>query len=254
MTKNYIGFYNGMGHSDTKYSVGVSSSVNGTSFSRSVRPLLTPRTGLFDSHGLNAPFPVRVGDQFYVYYAGFNGVAYNGIGVAVLNLDMTVVQRPRAPIIGLSGSGWESAKVFRPFVILDEAEPDPDRRFKMYYTGAGADGKNYSGVAFSPDGITGWTRYSGNPVLSPSASGWDSQWTMAEWISKIDDQYVMLYNGFDGAKIQTGYATSASNFRRKMIAWVGLADSGQISPAAPDIADDSYLIIYGVPRPGASTK
>lgn len=47
---------------------------------------------------------------------------------------------------------------------------------------------------------------------------------------------------------------SASNFRRKMIAWVGLADSGQISPASPKIADDSYLIIYGAPRPGADTK
>lgn len=206
----YLGFYNGMNLANSNYAVGISSSDDGMNFSRSVTPLLLPRPGLFDSNGLNAPFPVRVGNQIYVYYAGFNGIAYNGIGVAVINADMTIAQRPRSPIIGLSGAGWESKKIFRPFVVLDEEEPDPARRFKMYYTGAGADGKNYSGVAFSADGINGWTRYSGNPVLSPGA-GWESQWVMAEWISKINGQYVMLYNGFDGSKIQTGYAT-APNF------------------------------------------
>lgn len=210
MRAKHIGFYNGMNVANSNYAIGVSSSWDGVSFSRSVTPLLLPRPGLFDSHGLNAPHPVQVGDQIHVYYAGFNGTAYNGIGVAVLNPDLTIVERPRAPILGFSGTGWESAKIFRPFVILDEVEVDPAKRFKMFYTGAGSDGKNYSGIAFSPDGIKGWVRYSGNPVLSPSGSGWDSLWTMAEHVSKIGTEYVMLYNGYDGVKIQTGYATSAS--------------------------------------------
>lgn len=204
-----LGFYNGMNVSDSRYCIGVSTSVDGERFSRSLRALLVPRPGMFDSDGLNGPCPVRVGEQIYIYYAGFNGTAYNGIGVAVLNPDLTVACRPRWPLLSLTGAGWESSKIFRPFVIYDPDDADAGRRFKMYYTGAGADGKNFSGVAFSADGITNWTRFTGNPVLSPSASGWDSQWAMAEHVSKICDKWVMLYNGFDGNAIQTGYATSS---------------------------------------------
>ncbi|OZI74028.1 hypothetical protein CAL22_05880 [Bordetella genomosp. 12] len=46
----------------------------------------------------------------------------------------------------------------------------------------------------------------------------------------------------------------ASNFRRKMIAWVGLAGSDQVGPGPVVMSEPAYPFIYGVPRQNAAAQ
>lgn len=205
-----IGFYNGLNKSEKVFSIGTASSEDGVDWGRSVTPLLQARENLFDSKGMNAPFPIQVGKFIYVYYAGYNGVKWGGIGLAIMTEDFRIISRPRTPVLktGQSGS-WDDMKVFRPYVTVTN-NPDQSKRFMMYYTGSDSTGINKGGIAYSADGIN-WVKSSINPVISNgSLNDFDSQWAMPEYITKVNETYYMLYNGYDGDKIQTGYATSTN--------------------------------------------
>lgn len=207
----WLGFYNGLNNEYPVFSIGSTTSVDKINWGRSTNPLLTARENLFDSHGLNGPFPVKVGDLIYLYYAGYNGKKWSGIGLAILTKDLHIVSRPRQPVLSLGESGsWDDSKIFRPVIIYDPNSIDPQKRFIMYYTGADSTGVNKGGIAFSEDGLK-WIKSKSNPVLDNGKSGdFDSLWAMPENIKKVDGIYYMLYNGYNGDRIQTGLATSDS--------------------------------------------
>jgi hypothetical protein len=62
----------------------------------------------------------------------------------------------------------------------------------------------------SPAGASNWIKNAGNPVLTPSASGWDSQFVSSPSVIRVGSNYFMYYEGQDSATgvRQIGMATS----------------------------------------------
>lgn len=84
--------------------------------------------------------------------------------------------------------------------------------FKMWYAGVGGDtmASVYQiGLATSTDGGLTWEREPSNPVLSPSASGWDNVLVWRPFVIRDGDTLKMWFIGSDGlATAGVGYATS----------------------------------------------
>lgn len=68
-------------------------------------------------------------------------------------------------LVPLGGPGtWDARHVETPHVIRDEQEPDPAKRYKLWYSGLSEDEFYQIGYATSPDGVGNWQKH-GPPVL-----------------------------------------------------------------------------------------
>lgn len=105
-----------------------------------------------------------------------------------------------------NGAAWESGGVAACSVIQDAQESC----YKMFYTGTAGDGMTAIGFASSTNG-TSWSKNAGNPIFSPSSSGWDSGSVSSPCVIKDISVpcYRMWYTGSDasgGMLGQIGYA------------------------------------------------
>lgn len=107
-------------------------------------------------------------------------------------------------IFAPKGSDWEAIGVANPKLLQIEAN-----KFLMAYNGIGADGKWRIGFAFSTDFLN-WSRYLGNPILSPEGFGWERLHTETSFLEKRKDNRLRLYyQGFgSGSVSQIGIAVS----------------------------------------------
>jgi predicted GH43/DUF377 family glycosyl hydrolase len=118
-------------------------------------------------------------------------------------------QEPLIYTIGDSGS-WNSDADMWDWNwghVLQDADT-----FKLYI--GASDGSNFSiGMWHSMDLESGWSEYSGNPILEHSATGWDSVHVGGPMVLKDGDVYKMWYTGTNhgpthGGDKTIGYATS----------------------------------------------
>jgi hypothetical protein len=84
-----------------------------------------------------------------------------------------------------------------------ENDATPSATIYMYYN-------NQSIMPYDAS-LGGWTKYSGNPILSPGAGGqWDDYWAAPMDIEQVGNTYYLYYNGSQAAAgtTQVGLATS----------------------------------------------
>jgi predicted GH43/DUF377 family glycosyl hydrolase len=119
-------------------------------------------------------------------------------------------ENPLVSAIGAPGS-WHGSP---PRYIIVEGHALWDgTEYKGYF--GGTNGRTYSiGLVASPNLESGWTAYSGNPVLTAGAFGeWDQNHVGNPIVIKDEDIYKMWYAGTGGDGIeQIGYATSKDGF------------------------------------------
>lgn len=104
---------------------------------------------------------------------------------------------------GQNGS-WDSSYMGLNPVIYDCGT------YRLFYC-AGSRGYTSEkiGYAFSLDGKN-WTKYAGNPVLTPGEPGsWESLQLGSGVVIKDGSVYKMWYSGYNGSLWNTGYATSS---------------------------------------------
>ncbi len=88
-----------------------------------------------------------------------------------------------------------------------------DSTYHMWYSNGGFEpGNTFIGYATSSDGIE-WTKYAGNPVLSPGSAGsWDENYVFTPSVLIHDSVYHMWYTGQSGTvfnqNYKIGHATS----------------------------------------------
>lgn len=113
------------------------------------------------------------------------------------------------PIFSGSGNGTWDKHVMYPMVVSNA----DSNRYEMWYCGSygpEVSGSWYPfriGFALSADGIN-WTKYAGNPVLTPSAGTWDESSVELGMVLRENGQYKMWYHGRRNDIRQIGYATS----------------------------------------------
>jgi len=139
---------------------------------------------------------------------------------------------------------WEAA-IFLPYVFVHEGT------FYIFYSGLNTNWTTGIGFATSTDGYS-FTKYSGNPVFTPSLNGFDSynpvlkvgdqgNWDDKEvWLCNVQKNgvdYQMYYTGSQGSETAIGYAYSSDG-----IFWTKHASNPVYT-----INDDPYAVAMGYP-------
>lgn len=157
------------------------------------------------------------GESDVEVFAGFTSQVYltlyptgSGVGSIYINVTWGVpfntnwVDYPYNPIISSKRSYYDYYGVTQPQVLYENG------LYRMYYFGIYASAQKYVLYAESYDGIH-WSYPVQNPILSPSAYGWDSWAVHPGAVFKDDDNtYKMYYYGYSDQYSQwhIGLATS----------------------------------------------
>lgn len=102
------------------------------------------------------------------------------------------------PILGTGESGeWDALSANTPDVVFN------DSVFYLFYTGSKTAGNMSVGLAISYDGYN-FKKYSGNPLISPSKTGFDAYAVGASRTIKDASKWRMFYNAMEIAGFSPG--------------------------------------------------
>ncbi len=124
------------------------------------------------------------------------------------------------------GIHWEKAKINPIFVKNPNCEYEQDRvggcqvihdqqlGYLMFYIGYRDIDTACICAALSTNGKTGWRRYQGNPLVVPSAGGWDAYacYKPSAYYDRENNIWHIWYNGRKGGEEYIGGAFAQGNF------------------------------------------
>jgi predicted GH43/DUF377 family glycosyl hydrolase len=163
--------------------------------------------GSWDSSSVDLASILYSDGTYKLWYSGDSGTnASTRIGLATSPDGVNWTRYAGNPVLTVgSASAWDSGYVNVPHVIYHNGQ------YEMWFRGSNDPANsNFAsiGYATSPDGEV-WTKYAGNPVLTPGASGsWDDAELWSGYVVAEAGSYKMWYAASDGAHFQIGYATS----------------------------------------------
>jgi hypothetical protein len=186
-------------------------------------------SGSWDDYFVHCPSPVLYNRTVYLYYVGMRSGGRCSLGLATSTDGLAFTRYAGNPI--MSPVGWEDAGAgfWKPCILYD---PD-DGLWKMWYSA----GSPYKiGYATSSNG-TAWTRYAGNPILTP-ASG--ETMCTNPCVIKFQGKYYMVFHA--GTKNVLAKSDDGISWTRvvSVEATPPIDRFGNLYPATP-----SYLTVLG---------
>jgi predicted GH43/DUF377 family glycosyl hydrolase len=146
------------------------------------------------------------------------------------------------PVLDVGPPGaWDSRVVNHHDVNFDGTT------YQMWFTGASQLNPNRIGYASSLNGID-WNKLT-EPVLTPSASGWDSLNVGLPVVILDDTTYKMWHGGGKGSGGSIGYATSPDG-----ISWTKYGGSPVMQAGPPGAWDDNTVLPCAVIFDGSTYK
>ena len=148
--------------------IGYATSTNGVEWTKHITPALTPEaTGAWDDERVADPNVLFYGMTYHMWYSGGDGDAIR-IGYASSSDGIHWNRSASNPLLSYGAPGeWDEFGVSESNVLFDGT------LYRMWFSGwRGTWQTPQRGYATSTNGID-WTKYAGNPVLSP---GTPSQW------------------------------------------------------------------------------
>ena len=149
----------------------------------------------------------------------------------------------QSPVLSPQGSGWESAGVFNPAVVMH------DGKFVMLYRAQDKQGTSRLGYAEGADGIHFTSRP--EPVLSPEATYEKDGGVEDPRLVKFGDTYYLTYTGYNTKDAQLCLATSHDliHWERKGVilpAYKGNWNTGWTKSGAivPEKIDGKYWMYF----------
>lgn len=201
---------------------------NATSFSPYAgNPVFAPNSSGWDSVAVIPYSVMRLGGTWVMWYTGTNGTG-EGIGRATSADGIHWIRNPTTPLLTAADL---------PIVLYESGI------YEMWYQYvSGAYMPSGVDYATSADGIL-WTPYSGNPVLQPSSSGFDSLIVSPGGVIHDVSGYRLWYSGGDGSSntYSVGLASSSDG-----INWTRYSGNPVISPPFGGWYDSTRVIACGV--------
>ena len=170
----YSMWYMGENQGTGTEQIGYASSPDGVTWTKLGTPVLTPGApGAWDENSVGGPsvFYDSATGTYALYYNGEDAMGVFRLGLATSTDGVIFIKSPANPILSEGPPGaWDEGAVAYASVRKDGLT------FKMWYTAVDVFsplGTVQIGYATSPDGVN-WTKYVGNPVLSPNTGSFDA--------------------------------------------------------------------------------
>jgi hypothetical protein len=254
----YIGFYNGRSDYTTPanlYNIGVAEASDPLSWARRavIAPLSDDVATYKDSSGHQNPHPIKVGDEIWVYYEGYDGTSKH-IFMFKTDLDGRLIYKPLMPVIDVSAVAGASS-ISRPAVLYDP--DDATWPFKMVFSKATTGNTPTSLIsARSKDGLV-WTLI-GEIINVSGGAAWENTYVETTGrLLKDGSVYRLFYGGHNGTYWRGGeihtsdFATwtkSAANPLLQPRGGLGVALTANASPGTKTLkVANSALFDAGAP-------
>lgn len=192
----------GAGHSW----IGYATSDNGRDWKRVSRPVLSADSE-WEKVAVMCPHVMWDEEEkiFKMWYSGGEQYEPDAIGYATSSDGINWRKYAGNPVFSSDKKNkWEQHKVTACQVIRRTDD------YLMFYIGFMNIDYAQVGMARSKDGISGWERYSLNPVIKPG-SGWDSSAVYKPFAIKDNERWLLYYNGRKNNIEQIGVAIKEDN-------------------------------------------
>lgn len=171
-------------------------SVDGINWSSLPNPVMYPGTNTWDSKTVSPGAVIKENGIYKMYYCGYSNENGNWhIGLATSEDGINWTKNPQPILYGTAG--WE-------YQIIPSAIIKMNSTYFLYYTG-----RNYPqymvGLAISNDGVN-FTKYSGNPVLTPDQS-WEASGVLDASVINENGILKMVYVNSNSSGF--GFASSS---------------------------------------------
>jgi predicted GH43/DUF377 family glycosyl hydrolase len=170
---------------------------------RSAQPVLAPEAP-WEKVALMCPHVLwdEAARQFRMWYSGGENFEPNAIGYATSPDGLTWTKWPANPIFAADPqSAWERHKVTACQVVRQGGW------HVMFYIGFRDEDHAQIGLARSRDGLTQWQRLPANPIIRPTAGGWDADACYKPFAILDGSRWLLWYNGRRGGSEQIGLVT-----------------------------------------------
>jgi predicted GH43/DUF377 family glycosyl hydrolase len=195
------------GQTSGRSAIGYATSPDGISWTRvAVDPVLVASQP-WEKQAVMSPDVLydKVSGIYRMWYSAGDQFEPDAVGYATSSDGTHWARHGTGPIFSGSGPGnWDGAKT-----TAVDVEPygAGGTGFVMFYIGFSDPLHAQIGIAYSPDGITGWTRSAANPIIRPgNALAWDSDAVYKPAVLHETGRWLLWYNGRRGTTEQIGRA------------------------------------------------
>jgi predicted GH43/DUF377 family glycosyl hydrolase len=216
------------GYEGTGYRIGYATSTDGITWTKqnSGNAVLGfGAAGKFDDAGVYTPCVINVAGTYYMFYTGWDGANYAGIGYATSTNGINWTrQNSGNAIIARVAATWESLHVTGPSVVYH-----PNGYYYMYYSGH--NGTIWTiGLAYTNNLASAWTKY--GQVL-PAGAGWDSLHVTAPRAILEGTECVLFYGGMSAStwSIGSAHASDMVSFTRSTYNPIATVTAGKFDSA-----------------------
>lgn len=220
LTPRYVGFYNGQSDYTTPantYNIGVLKAADPLKFGRDsvLAPVWDDATTYLDSSGHQNPHPIRVGNEIWVYYEGYDGTRKR-IFMLKTDLEGGLREKPLMPVIDYTAVAGSPSSIARPAVLYDPE--DATWPFKMVFSCATTG--NSTDALYSTKSADGFNWSTPVKIIDTSTgASWESNLieTTGRFL-KDGSTYRLFYSGHNGTSWRSGeiYSTDFATWTKNV--------------------------------------
>lgn len=208
----YKMWYAGWASITTPNHLGYATSPDGIHWTKYAgNPVMGPGTAFWEVGGPGGGNIMQHHGEYKLWYGGWNQ-SYDTVRIGYATSVNGITWQEDTihnPILSPGGAGqWDRGNIGWPIVLKLET------CYIMWYSSMQRTTAAWraAGIAFSPDGVTSWKKYSANPVFTTTPGGWDQNYAELTSVVLRGDTLHGWYDGSD-TPMQTdvfkiGHATS----------------------------------------------